>query len=188
MNTIINATQKQVAAWAVERPQITEEDHTGVTDTLDRLTKWLEEKEAKQATLESHETPAFTSRDVAYELEPLNTQVLTALRKRVPEPVGRHAPPPSKKKKGGKKGGKKGEKEGEEKEGEEKEGEKEGEETEGEEKVEGEEKKEKKEGEETEGEEAGDDAKKEGEAEEAAEEAAEGDDEKNSEETKKDEL
>ena len=183
MNTIINATQKQVAAWAVERPQITEEDHKGVTDTLDRLTKWLEEKEAKQATLESHETPAFTSRDVAYELEPLNTQVLTALRKRVPEPVGRHAPPPSKKKKGGKKGGKKGEKEGEEKEGE-----KEGEETEGEEKVEGEEKKEKKEGEETEGEEAGDDAKKEGEAEDAAEEAAEGDDEKNSEETKKDEL
>ena len=48
MNTIINATQKQVAAWAVERPQITEEDHKGVTDTLDRLTKWLEEKEANQ--------------------------------------------------------------------------------------------------------------------------------------------
>merc|ERR1712146_328454 len=99
LRKILEATAKQLESWEVERPQITEDERKELAEALNRTTTWMDEKEAEQDKVEAHETAAFTSRDVAYQLEPVQELVIKALRKRLPQPELRKRAKPEQKKK-----------------------------------------------------------------------------------------
>lgn len=88
---ILEAAKTKVEEWKTVRPQITEEDIKTTTLMVDEIAKWLEEKEAKQAELDSTADPAFSSLDVKKQIRPLSRLVSRMLSKKLPMPVAPNA-------------------------------------------------------------------------------------------------
>ncbi len=55
---------EKVKLWETTKLHITEEERQDVTDKANGVLEWLDENEAKQATLECYEDPVFTSKEV----------------------------------------------------------------------------------------------------------------------------
>jgi hypoxia up-regulated 1 len=60
--------------WSTERPQVTEEERTGVLEKVEGVRKWISEQEEAQAAKKAHEDPAFLSSSV-----PIQTKAIEAL-------------------------------------------------------------------------------------------------------------
>merc|ERR1719198_2451606 len=73
-------------SWTTERPEITEEERTGVSGMCANFTKWLDDVEAEQAELPLTAPPAFKSTEVTAKLEPIETEVRKLIRKPKPKP------------------------------------------------------------------------------------------------------
>merc|ERR1719198_858560 len=73
-------------SWTTERPEITEEERTGVSGMCANFTKWLDDVEAEQAELPLTSPPAFKSSEVTAKLEPIETEVRKLIRKPKPKP------------------------------------------------------------------------------------------------------
>ena len=89
--SILDAAKTKVEEWKTARPQITEEDITSTTLMVDEIAKWLEEKEKKQADLDTTADPAFSSLDVKKQIRPLSRLVSRLLSKKLPKPAAPNA-------------------------------------------------------------------------------------------------
>jgi hypoxia up-regulated 1 len=84
---ILEAAKAKVEEWKTARPQVTEEDIKSTTLMVDEIAKWLEEKEKKQAELDTTADPAFSSLDVKKQIRPLSRLVSRLLSKKLPKPA-----------------------------------------------------------------------------------------------------
>ena len=88
---ILEAAKTKVEEWKTARPQITEEDIKTTTLMVDEIAKWLEEKETKQAELDTTADPVFSSLDVKKQIRPLSRLVARMLSKKLPKPAAPNA-------------------------------------------------------------------------------------------------
>ena len=58
---------------------------------VDEIAKWLEEKETKQAELDTTADPVFSSLDVKKQIRPLSRLVARMLSKKLPKPAAPNA-------------------------------------------------------------------------------------------------
>merc|ERR1712196_380233 len=80
------AAEALVLKWEKDKPHITETERGDVTAKVEKIRGWLDEKEAAQAEVAATEPPAFVSRDVEAQLQPLSKLVDRLNRKPKPAP------------------------------------------------------------------------------------------------------
>ena len=71
----LTSTEETTVVWETTKPQITEEERNDVLDRVEKIRKWLSEREDEQSAKAVHEEPAFLSKDIAAQLKPLKTLV-----------------------------------------------------------------------------------------------------------------
>merc|ERR1712167_227483 len=84
---ILEAAKHKTTSWVTERTQVSDEDREKVMKMIEDISKWLDEKEKKQESVEKTETPAFTSSDVKAQIRPLHRLMGRMLAKKVAAPV-----------------------------------------------------------------------------------------------------
>jgi len=87
LRAALHATQQQAAEWLNTRPQILEDDHELLNAKIDDVLAWLDDMESKQSSLEPHEVPAFTSKDVQSQIVPIESFVKRLLKRPPPAPA-----------------------------------------------------------------------------------------------------
>ena len=78
--------EQLMAKWEQDRPQVTEEERTGVLDRIEGVRKWISDKEEEQKKKKPHEDPAFVSADVPSQTAEIEKTVLRLSRKPKPKP------------------------------------------------------------------------------------------------------
>merc|ERR1712048_270836 len=78
---LIAATRKKMAAWGVNRPQVTEQETKDLEEKLVGLEEFLKEKTEAQAEVTPKEEAAFTSKDVANEVKGIASLLKRLLKK-----------------------------------------------------------------------------------------------------------
>jgi hypoxia up-regulated 1 len=82
-----------ISTSETSKPQITAMEREEVFNITTKLGAWLEEKQALQGKLESHEEPAFTAKEALIKMRPLNA-IISRLSKR-PKPIPKAIPRPT---------------------------------------------------------------------------------------------
>merc|ERR1711865_780158 len=83
---VLGSTKEIILLWSKERPQITEKETEEVTERVESITTWLDEKETEQEGKEDNVTPAFSSREVSNKMQTLHSLVSRLLKKQRPAP------------------------------------------------------------------------------------------------------
>jgi hypoxia up-regulated 1 len=78
LNKTLNGT---LPKWLKTKPQITATEHTEVRNATTDVVEWLAEKEAAQAKLEVHETPAFKASSIKHKINPLKHMIARLARR-----------------------------------------------------------------------------------------------------------
>lgn len=84
LNNISNIVQ--FWSTSANHTHITEEERERVTNIVDRISKWLDEKVVEQEALKSHEEPAFSTQDIQAQMKPLTVQFEKIAKKPKPTP------------------------------------------------------------------------------------------------------
>jgi hypothetical protein len=71
----INKTLVSLPKWEKDKPQITASEREEVLNITQKIQVWLEEKLEAQANIPSHETPAFTVKELKIKQTPMKALV-----------------------------------------------------------------------------------------------------------------
>jgi hypoxia up-regulated 1 len=78
--------EQLMGKWATDRPQVTEEERTGVLEKVEDVRKWISEMEEAQAAKQPHEEPVFFSVDVPSKTKPVEAMVVLLSKRPKPKP------------------------------------------------------------------------------------------------------
>eukprot|EP00595_Chromulina_sp_UTEXLB2642_P002829 CAMPEP_0196761474 /NCGR_PEP_ID=MMETSP1095-20130614/726_1 /TAXON_ID=96789 ORGANISM="Chromulina nebulosa, Strain UTEXLB2642" /NCGR_SAMPLE_ID=MMETSP1095 /ASSEMBLY_ACC=CAM_ASM_000446 /LENGTH=901 /DNA_ID=CAMNT_0042111073 /DNA_START=170 /DNA_END=2875 /DNA_ORIENTATION=- len=86
INKQINELVKKIDQWKVEKPHITEDEIEKLNQSIDKLKKWIEDKEKLQQSTSPFDPPVYLSTDLPNQLKPVFLQFDKLNKKPKPAP------------------------------------------------------------------------------------------------------